>query len=66
VPKEKTPLEKYILRQFEQKRKEKKVEIELEKFGKKLPGGGHVWTGADLIRYFESIGAKEVKRKRRS
>lgn len=64
----KTPLEKYILNAYKTKGKEKSMWTDLEKFGKKLPSGGHVWTGGDLIRYFEARkrrGIKVRKRKRK-
>ena len=43
----KTPLENYILKTFGQRFKEKKAWQDLEKFGTKLPSGGHMWTGKD-------------------
>lgn len=62
---QKTPLEKYIVNAYKQRAKEKKTWRELEKFGTKLPSGGHVWTGGDLIRYFEARKKKKRKKKRR-
>jgi len=59
-----TPLEKYIVDAFKQKKKERVMEIELEKYGTKLQSGGHMWTGGDLIRYFEAQ-KKKKKRKRK-
>jgi len=62
---EKTPLEKYIIDAYKQRGKENKTWAELEKFGKKLPSGGHVWTGGDLIRYFEARKTRKKRKKRK-
>jgi len=61
----KTPLEEYITKKFQQRGKEKKAWSELEKFGRKLPSGGYMWTGGDLIRYFETQKKKKRKRKKK-
>ena len=57
-----TPLEKYIKKQFREREKTQSAWPELEKYGRKLPSGGHMWTGRDLIRYFE---AQKKKRRRK-
>jgi len=61
----KTPLEKYILGAFDRRIKEEKTWKDLEKYGTKLPSGGHVWTGADFIRYFEARKKKSRRKKRK-
>jgi len=65
MAKAKTPLEEYILGAYAQRAKAKKAWRELEKHGTKLPSGGYVWTGKDLINYFEAQKKKRRKRKRR-
>lgn len=48
----KTPFEEYIKNKEVEFEKTAKLQSELNKYGKKTPSGGMVWTVGDMQRFF--------------
>ena len=49
---EKTPLEQYIKKQYNEEFARRRMQADLDKYGRKDAAGGTVWTVGDLQRFF--------------
>ena len=58
----KTPFEEYVEEEIKVLEKTARMQSDLDKYGKKTPMGGTVWTGGDLARFFID---KKVMKKRK-
>ena len=58
---EKTPLEQYIKKQYNEEKARRKMQARLDTYGRRDAAGGTVWTVGDLQRFF----ADSKKRRRR-